>query len=106
MATDGDKSKSNQPTSARPTKMSDLQKRAEAMASRKAVPPGQFFREAWVELQKTTWPTKDVLVKSTTVVLAFVGAVAVWVGLFDLILTRVVSGFEDFVPSIRTILHI
>lgn len=101
-----DKKKSQSSNNARPAKMSDIQKRAEAMANRKPVAPGQFFKEAWVELQKTTWPTKDVLVKSTTVVLAFVGAVAVWVGAVDMIMTRVVTVFNSFLPSIRAALHL
>ena len=59
------------------------------MTSRKNVDPAQFFREAWVELKKTTWPNREVLTKSTTVVLALVIAVAVWVGGLDAILTKI-----------------
>ena len=51
--------------------------------SRKPVSPQKFFQEAWVELKKTTWPNQDVLTKSTTVVLALVVAVAIWVGGLD-----------------------
>lgn len=80
----------NQPTPPGPnSRMSDIQKRAQAMASRKAVPPKQFFQEAWTELKKTSWPSREVLIKSTTVVLALVIAVAIWVGVIDVVLTRI-----------------
>lgn len=67
-----------------------MQKRAQAMASGNGpkVSARQFLEEAWVELKKTTWPNRTVLVKSTTVVLALVVAVAVWDGLIDSILTH------------------
>ena len=69
------------------------QKRAQAMTSggRKPVSAGTFFQEAWVELKKTTWPNKDVLTKSTTVVLALVFATAVYVGLLDFVFTKLMS---------------
>ncbi len=82
------------PKKAVPTGNSPLaqaQRRAQTMASRKPTDPAQFFREAWVELKKTTWPNREVLTKSTTVVLALVLAVAIWVGGLDAILTQVSS---------------
>ena len=66
----------------------EIQRRAQAMASRKPVSPQTFFQEAWVELKKTTWPSRNVLTKSTTVVLALVVAVAIWVGVLDALFTR------------------
>ena len=75
------------------SRMDQIQKRAQAMAAtkRKPVDARTFFQEAWVELKKTTWPTKDVLVKSTTVVLALVLAVAVWTGGLDAIFSRLMN---------------
>ncbi|BDI33259.1 hypothetical protein CCAX7_53100 [Capsulimonas corticalis] len=89
----------NQPTPSGPKKpvastnptIADAKKRAAAMASRKPVSPQQFFQEAWIELQKTSWPTREVLIKSTTVVLALVFAVAIWVGALDAVLTLVLN---------------
>ncbi len=88
--------KKGQPAPAGPKKaapvggrMDEIQKRAQTMAGRKPVAPGTFFREAWVELKKTTWPNRSTLIKSTTVVLALVVAVAIWVGGLDAILSRV-----------------
>ncbi len=69
-------------------RMSDVQRRAQQMASKPQVSPAQFFQEAWVELKKTSWPNRDVLTKSTSVVLALVAAVAIWVGGIDALLTR------------------
>ena len=71
--------------------LAQAQRRAQTMASRKPTDPAQFFREAWVELKKTTWPNREVLTKSTTVVLALVLAVAIWVGGLDAVLTQVAS---------------
>ncbi len=49
----------------------------------------QFFQETVAELKKTNWPDKQVLTKSTYVVLAFIAATAVWVGGLDSILTLI-----------------
>ena len=77
------------PTGSSP--LAQAQRRAQTMASRKPVDPAQFFREAWVELKKTTWPNREVLTKSTTVVLALVLAVAIWVGGLDALMTHFVN---------------
>ena len=78
-----------------PSRLAQAQKQAQAMTSGsgrgKATPPKQFFEEAWVELKKTTWPTRDVLVKSTTVVLALVLATAIFVGIADTVLSRITT---------------
>jgi preprotein translocase SecE subunit len=71
--------------------MAAAQKRAAAMATRKPVSPQQFFQEAWIELQKTSWPTREVLIKSTTVVLALVFAVAIWTGALNVILDKLMT---------------
>ena len=76
------------PTGSPNAPLSDVQRRARQMANKPQVSPAQFFQEAWVELKKTTWPNRDVLTKSTSVVLALVAAVAVWVGGIDAILQR------------------
>jgi preprotein translocase subunit SecE len=73
------------------SRFSEIQKRAERMASKKRTPPKQFLSEAWVELKKTTWPTRDVLIKSVSVVLALVVSVGAFVGGLDYLLTRVTS---------------
>jgi len=69
----------------------EAQRRAQSMAKAQPTSPQQFFQEAWVELKKTSWPNKDVLTKSTSVVLALVLAVAVWVGVIDAALTKLAA---------------
>ncbi len=71
--------------------MDDIQKRAQAMANRKPTDPQTFLKEAWRELKLTKWPDQSTLTKSTTVVLALVLAVAVWVGGLDAILTKLMN---------------
>jgi preprotein translocase SecE subunit len=61
-------------------RLSDVQRRAQQMANKPSTSPAQFFQEAWVELKKTSWPNQYVLTQSTSVVLALVAAVAIWVG--------------------------
>jgi preprotein translocase subunit SecE len=73
-------------------RMAEAQRRAQMMAKRPQTPPKQFLEEAWVELKKTSWPTRDVLTKSTSVVLALVVSVAVFVALLDTVLRPITAG--------------
>ena len=79
-----------------PSRITDVQRRAQQMANKPSVSPTQFFQEAWVELKKTTWPNRDVLTKSTSVVLALVATVAIWVGglnyILDILTAKVFLG--------------
>ena len=70
-------------------RLSDVQRRAQQMANKPQTSPAQFFQEAWVELKKTSWPDRDVLTKSTSVVLALVVAVAIWVGGLNAVLDQI-----------------
>ena len=83
----------NDPKKAAPAnaRLSDVQRRAQQMANKPQTSPAQFFQEAWVELKKTSWPNRDVLTKSTSVVLALVAAVAIWVGGLNAILNQVAA---------------
>lgn len=71
------------------SRLADVQKRAQTMANRKPVSPSVFFQEAWRELKLTKWPDRPTLVKSTTVVLALVVSVAIWVGGLDFVLSQI-----------------
>ena len=84
------------PMRAANSRMEEAQRKAQAMAKSTPGGAGQFFQEAWVELKKTTWPTQPVLIKSTTVVLALVAAVAVWVGCLDAFLTAFTTSLHIF----------
>jgi preprotein translocase SecE subunit len=89
MASNDDSKKTAKPAPPKNERLAQLQARANAARTRPPVSPQQFFQEAWVELKKTSWPSRDVLVKSTSVVLAFVISVAVWVGLLQLGLGKI-----------------
>lgn len=73
------------------SRLEQAQKRAQAMTSGrgKATPPKQFLEEAWVELKKTTWPSREETYRSTIVVLALVVATGIFVFVADLILNRI-----------------
>jgi preprotein translocase subunit SecE len=54
---------------------------------------GKFTREAWVELKKTSWPSKEELQKSTLLVIAAIIVVAIWIGGLDFIFGVVTRKF-------------
>lgn len=45
----------------------------------------KFLRETWLELKKTSWPSKEELQKSTILVLAAVAIITLWIGGLDYI---------------------
>ena len=53
-----------------------------------------FLHEVMVELKKTTWPTLPEAWRLTTVVLAVIIALAVYVGAIDFILTTITNRFH------------
>jgi preprotein translocase subunit SecE len=46
---------------------------------------GRYLSEVWLELKKTSWPTRQELGRSTLVVLAVIIIVAVWIKALDYI---------------------
>lgn len=50
----------------------------------------QFLREVKTELRKVTWPARRQAVSSTGVVLALVALVSIFLGVVDLVLSRLV----------------
>ena len=46
-----------------------------------------FVKEVQAEFTKVSWPTRDDLISSTSVVLAFSAVFAVFIGIFDLIIS-------------------
>jgi preprotein translocase subunit SecE len=53
----------------------------------------QFLRESKVELKKVTWPTPKEALASTSVVLAVVVIISIFLGLVDFGLTKIISVF-------------
>jgi preprotein translocase subunit SecE len=50
-----------------------------------------FFREVKMELKKVTWPTRKQTTGTTIVVIIFIFIIAVFLGLFDLGLSKLVQ---------------
>ena len=51
----------------------------------------QFLHEAKQELRKVTWPTKQQTVSSTWVVLGVTFVLAIFLGLVDLVFSKLIS---------------
>lgn len=51
----------------------------------------QFYTEARQELRKVTWPTKQQTISSTWVVLAVTVVLAIFLGLADLVISRLIG---------------
>ena len=51
----------------------------------------QFLREAKFELKKVKWPTRKELLASTTMVIVLVLAIAIFLGLVDFILIKIIK---------------
>jgi len=50
-----------------------------------------FFKEAYVELKKVSWLNRKEVVASTIVVIVLITIVAIYVGIVDFVLSRIVS---------------
>lgn len=51
----------------------------------------QFLKDAWEELKKVSWLSRPQMIASTWLVVLLVIVFAIYVGLMDLIITRVFS---------------
>ncbi|MBI5057442.1 MAG: preprotein translocase subunit SecE [Nitrospirae bacterium] len=51
----------------------------------------EFFREVKVELKKVVFPGKDEVIGSTKVVLAMVFIISIFLGLIDLLLSKLIG---------------
>ena len=50
----------------------------------------KFLREVRTEISKVTWPTRDELLSSTFIVIAFSVAFSLFVGAFDLLFSFII----------------
>jgi preprotein translocase subunit SecE len=50
-----------------------------------------FFKEVKIELKKVVFPTKDEVVGNTKVVIVLVLMIAIFLGLIDLLLTKIIG---------------
>ncbi|MFH1995556.1 MAG: preprotein translocase subunit SecE [Candidatus Omnitrophota bacterium] len=51
----------------------------------------KFFTEIKIELQKVSWSTRNEVIGSTVVVLVSVSILALFIGVCDMILSRIVT---------------
>jgi preprotein translocase subunit SecE len=50
-----------------------------------------FFKDIKLEMMKVSWPTKEELIGSTVVVLVSLTALSIFIGICDIILSRIVN---------------
>ena len=53
--------------------------------------PVEFAREAWQELRKVTWPSRETVLRLTLIVLVISALIAVYIFLFDNLFTLVIT---------------
>ena len=53
-----------------------------------------ILQETWIELKKTTWPTRQEAIRLTTVVLGVIVFLGIYMGLLDFLLTTIVERFS------------
>ena len=53
----------------------------------------QFFKSAYMELKKVSWLSKKELISSTIVIIIFIFIIAIFVGIVDFILARILGIF-------------
>ncbi len=56
----------------------------------------QFIKEARQELKKVVWPSRKQTITSTSVVVIFVIVIAVFLGLVDLVVAKIVRSFLHY----------
>ena len=55
----------------------------------------RFLEEAWSELKKVTWPTREQVRNLTVLVFVISAAVGVYITIFDLAFTSVIRVISD-----------
>ena len=53
--------------------------------------PIEFSREAWQELRKVTWPSRETVLRLTLIVLIISALIAAYIFLFDNLFTVVIT---------------
>jgi preprotein translocase subunit SecE len=52
---------------------------------------GTFFKDIRLEMGKVSWPTRDELIGSTVVVLVSLGILSLFIGVCDLVLSKIIN---------------
>ncbi|HZO88414.1 MAG TPA: preprotein translocase subunit SecE [Chthonomonadaceae bacterium] len=53
-----------------------------------------YLQEVWVELKKTTWPTREEATRLTMVVIAVIIVLGFYMGFLDYLLSTIVTKFS------------
>jgi len=53
----------------------------------------EFLREVRAELKKVTWPNKKMLKTTTVIVVVFIFIMALYIGIIDLIFSKIITAF-------------
>jgi preprotein translocase subunit SecE len=53
--------------------------------------PIEFTQEAWAELRKVTWPSRETVLRLTLIVLVISALIAAYIFLFDNLFTLVIT---------------
>lgn len=65
--------------------------------------PVEFSQEAWAELRKVTWPSRETVLRLTLIVLVISTLIAAYIFLFDnlftLVITRGIVGSPAATPT-------
>jgi preprotein translocase subunit SecE len=56
----------------------------------------RFFEEAWSELKKVTWPTREQTVRLTVLVFVVSAAVGAYIAVFDVLFVMIMGRVESF----------
>ena len=66
-----------------------------AAATTVAAKQSNYLQEMWIELKKTTWPTREEAIRLTMLVLVVIVTLGIYMGALDVILSFIItkSGF-------------
>jgi len=86
------KSTPQTPVRSSPAKVAEKKSTADRAPRKYVSKAGQFLREAKMELKKVKWPTRKELLASTAVVIVLTLIVALFLGLVDFGLIKIIKG--------------
>jgi preprotein translocase subunit SecE len=56
----------------------------------------RFLNDVWIELKRCEWPTREQVIRSTMIVLGFIAAMSVYIGVLDALLSWVTRALKLF----------
>lgn len=55
-----------------------------------------FLNDVWIELKRCEWPTREQVVRSTMIVLGFIAAMSLYIGVLDALLSWLTRALKLF----------